>query len=188
MKSIKNRTLNNLFISIFSMIAVVMFTVCTSFTYSVISHAQDAENAEAVKIQGELATLNENADARETADASSKVVESFKAGDPIYITERLDGWLEIYYQGEKLYIKDDSGNIASVNDTSDISSEMEKQAQTDKAWIESYESQLKAERNARIWRVIIGVIIVGLVAYIVYKTIQQNKTGEKTEKKKKDRK
>lgn len=187
MKNIKNKALSNLSITMVTMIAAVVFTVCASFTYAVISYAQE-ENSENITFTGELATLNEDADAREAADISSNVITSFKTGDPVYITERLDGWIQIYYKGENLYIKDDNGNVASVNDTSDVSAEMEKQAQTDKAWIESYESQLKAERNARIWRVIIGVIIVGLVAYIVYKTIQQNKTGEKTEKKKKDRK
>ncbi len=187
MKNIKKKDLNNLSVLALTIVIAVVFVLCTSFSCSLISHAQEV-NTEATTINGELATLNEDVEAREAADVSSQVVASFNAGNPVYITERLEGWIEIYYQGKNLYIKDDNGSVASVNDNSEVSAELEKQAQTDKAWIESYESQLKAERNARVWRIVIGAIIIGLVAYIVYKTIKQNKTGEKTEKKKKDRK
>lgn len=154
----------------------IMIAVISVVSISVTSYAEDV-NADAQSFSGEVNTLSSDVDARKSPDSSAEIVASFKAGEPVYVLGESNGWVTIYYKGEEIYIKNSEGLLTSTINTEEVAEEMEKQAQTDKAWIESYESQLKAERNAKIWRIIIAVIIIGLVGYIVYATIKQNKNN-----------
>ncbi|SFC61628.1 hypothetical protein [Butyrivibrio sp. YAB3001] len=137
-----------------------------------------------VSISGKLATLNSDADGRESADANAAVVESFRAGDTVYMIDSSDGWVTIYYHSQYLYLQDTDGKLISLNDTTDLVNEMELREQTDRAWIDAYNSQLKAMRNAKVWRIAIVAIIVFLIGFIVYKGVKQNnqKTPEKKDK------
>ena len=126
--------------------------------------------AEGEQLSGELITLSEDAGAYALPSETSEIVKEFKAGDVVLKTNDTPNYIEIYYQDQTLYISKKNLSVeASANEA--LAAEMEKQSQIDKSWIESYVSQMKAIRNARIWRAVIIILIVAVVGVIIFKSV-----------------
>ena len=122
------------------------------------------------QLSGEIITLSEDAGAYALPSETSEIVKEFKAGDVVLKTNDTPNYIEIYYQDQTLYISKKNLSVeASANEA--LAAEMEKQSQIDKSWIESYVSQMKAIRNARIWRTVIIILIVAVVAVIIFKSV-----------------
>ncbi len=122
------------------------------------------------QLTGEIITLESDVDAYSSNAADAEIVAKLKAGDIVLKTNETEGSIEIFYQGKTLYILKNS--LPSEDDTA-LVGEMEKRAEIDKAWIESYVSQKKALQNARIWRIVIVIIIVAVVAVVVFMSISR---------------
>ncbi len=130
---------------------------------------------------GEFLNMAQSAKAYATKNESSKVVASLKEGDMVCVTDKDGQWIQILYQGEFLYIPGGDEMLKPLTNEA-VADEFERTAQTDKAWVESYLAQEKAQRNARIWRVAIIVIIVVVLGVIVFNSIHRaNKEAEAKE-------
>ncbi len=127
--------------------------------------------AEDGQLTGEIITLESNVDAYSSNAADAEVVAKLKAGDIVLKTNETEGSIEIFYQGKTLYILKSS---LPTEDDTELVGEMEKRAEIDKAWIESYVSQKKALQNARIWRIVIVAIIVVVVAVVVFMSVRKS--------------
>ena len=126
--------------------------------------------AEESQLTGEIITLESDVVAYSSYSTEADVVARLKAGNTVLKTDETAGYIEIFYQGKTLYISKSS--LPSESDA-ELVDEMEKRADIDKAWIESYVSQKKALQSARIWRIAIVAIIVAVVAVVVFMSISR---------------
>lgn len=125
------------------------------------------------QVTGSLQSVTEDIVAYDSMDVSAGKVD-IKAGEIILIANEDSEWLHILYQGSDLYIKKEDASSVGSLENEDAAKELEKTAQTDKSWIESYIAQMKAIRNGRIWRTVIAVMIVAVIVFIVMNSIRRN--------------
>ena len=146
---------------------LIVFTVALLTFWTALAFYSGAAEEQ---LSGEIITLSEDAGAYALPSETSEIVKEFKAGDVVLKTNDTPNYIEIYYQDQTLYISKKNLSVeASANEA--LAAEMEKQSQIDKSWIESYVSQMKAIRNARIWRTVIIILIVAVVAVIIFKSV-----------------
>ena len=177
---------NKIYVFLLSALTIVIMTVsgmlsCNFSSYAAEDQAASGENVPVQNYEGTLMNLMEPAKAYASKDTDSEVVREFNTGDLVLVVEEDDNWYAVYYDSRLIYIpKAAEGDTAvmGASNMETLTNEFDKQAQIDKAWIESFNSQVKAMRNARIWRVAIVVIIVLLVAFIVYKGVTAKNTDE----------
>lgn len=127
---------------------------------------------------GNFMTTTSDVSAYESMDTSSDKVE-ISSGEMILVMESEDGWTHIMYQGSDLYVQNSDAKAIGGLANEPAAQELEKQAKTDKAWIESYVAQLAAKKNAMIWRIVIASVIVILVVLIVITSIRKNISDKK---------
>lgn len=143
-------------------VAVLFFTLgCRMTAYA----------ADEGQLSGQIVTLSEDVEAYNLPDFSSQATK-LKAGDVVLVTDETSDYTQIYYQGTTLYVNKQSGGIPTEGDEK-LAEEMEKQAQIDKSWIESYVTQMKGIRAARVWKIAIVVLIVAVVAVVVFKSVSR---------------
>ena len=150
---------------IFGMVSFILCSACIG--------AMAAES-----VGGSFKTTTEDVSAYESMDTSSDKVE-ISSGEMILVMESEDGWTHIMYQGSDLYVQNSDAKAIGGLANEPAAQELEKQAKTDKAWIESYVAQLAAKKNAMIWRIVIASVIVILVVLIVITSIRKNISDKK---------
>ena len=129
------------------------------------------------QVSGSLQTVTEDIVAYDSMDVSSGRVD-IKAGEIILVADEDSEWLHVLYQGSNLYIKKTDASAVGKLENEDAAKELEKTAQMDKSWIESYIVQMKAIRSGRIWRTVIAVMIVAVIVFIVMNSIRRNTSGK----------
>lgn len=129
------------------------------------------------QVTGSLQTVTEDIIAYDSMDVSSGRVD-IKAGEIILVADEDSEWLHVLYQGSNLYIKKTDASAVGKLENEDAAKELEKTAQMDKSWIESYIVQMKAIRSGRIWRTVIAVMIVAVIVFIVMNSIRRNTSGK----------
>ena len=129
------------------------------------------------QVTGSLQTVTEDIVAYDSMDVSSGRVD-IKAGEIILVADEDSEWLHVLYQGSNLYIKKTDASAVGKLENEDAAKELEKTAQMDKSWIESYIVQMKAIRSGRIWRTVIAVMIVAVIVFIVMNSIRRNTSGK----------
>lgn len=129
------------------------------------------------QVTGSLQTVTEDIVAYDSMDVSSGIVD-IKAGEIILVADEDSEWLHVLYQGSDLYIKKTDASAVGKLENEDAAKELEKTAQMDKSWIESYIVQMKAIRSGRIWRTVIAVMIVAVIVFIVMNSIRRNTSGK----------
>ena len=129
------------------------------------------------QVTGSLQTVTEDIVAYDSMDVSSGRVD-IKAGEIILVADEDSEWLHVLYQGSDLYIKKTDASAVGKLENEDAAKELEKTAQMDKSWIESYIVQMKAIRSGRIWRTVIAVMIVAVIVFIVMNSIRRNTSGK----------
>ncbi|SCX95054.1 hypothetical protein SAMN02910451_00876 [Butyrivibrio hungatei] len=129
------------------------------------------------QVTGSLQTVTEDIVAYDSMDVSSGRVD-IKAGEIILVADEDSEWLHVLYQGSNLYIKKTDASAFGKLENEDAAKELEKTAQMDKSWIESYIVQMKAIRSGRIWRTVIAVMIVAVIVFIVMNSIRRNTSGK----------
>lgn len=129
------------------------------------------------QVTGSLQTVTEDIVAYDSMDVSSGRV-GIKAGEIILVADEDSEWLHVLYQGSDLYIKKTDASAVGKLENEDAAKELEKTAQMDKSWIESYIVQMKAIRSGRIWRTVIAVMIVAVIVFIVMNSIRRNTSGK----------
>ena len=151
---------------------------------SEISFTQDAQS-----VSGQVMALSGDTKAYKDKDESSEVAQSFAKGDSVYVVEEADGWYQIFYKGENLYIPVSSISSEAAIESQEQAQELAKEAseelkvaeKRDVAEIEAYERQKRSKRNARIWEIVIGVLVVSMIVVSVITGIKKSKEEDKKE-------
>lgn len=129
---------------------------------------------------GSFKSATENVTAYESKSTSSKSI-TIRSGEMVYLSSEDSDWFEIMYQGETYYVEN-TGAVFTDYINEAVGEDLEKRSQTDKAWIESYVSQMNAQRNARIWRIVIIAVIVVAIGVIIFRSIHQKNNAAEAEK------
>ena len=172
-----------------SLLKIIILAVCLIFiSEPVKSLASDSETAshDAQSFAGYVMTLSEDATAYTSADETSEAVQNFSAGDSVFVVGEQEGWYQIYYKGETLYITDSSITQENVEEAQKEAEELsqglkEEQEALDKraaAEIEAFERENRSQRNAKIWKIVIGVLVMAIIAVSIVIGIKNKKMDE----------
>ncbi len=168
---------------------------------AVISYASDVsvEATEGVSFRengasytGQVVALDSEATAYSEKDTSSAVVMNFAAGDTVYVTGEDSEWFEIFYKGETMYISRGAVSDEAYQQSQaqaqelaeQVTEELEVQEKQAEAFAETFEKYKRGQKNAMIWKIIIGVLVVAIIAISVVAALKNNKNGDKGSKNK----
>ncbi|MDE7330701.1 MAG: SH3 domain-containing protein [Lachnospiraceae bacterium] len=168
-------------------------------TFGLSAKAEENLGEVAVTEMNQVMTIMNDCDARELPDNSAAVVQSYTAGESVWVVgETQDGWYKISYQGKESYIPKES--------TTDLQVEIEGQGTVDlveagldgelaaveaegKMIVEEVERQRTETKRSRIWTVVIVVLIIGIFVTGIISTVKKEKdSGAKNDVKKDDSK
>lgn len=179
------------------MALLVAVFILSAFDLS--AKAEEASGEVSVTEMNQVMTIMNDCEARELPDSSAAVVQSYTAGDSVWVVgETQDGWYKISYQGKESYIPKDS--------TTDLQVEVEGQGTVDlveagldgelaaveaegKMLVEEVERQRTEAKRSRIWTIVIVVLIIGIFVTGIISTVKKEKgSGTKSDGKKDDNK
>ncbi len=126
------------------------------------------------QLSGSFKTVSEEVTVYASKNTSGDAVATINVGDTVLVISEDTQWAEVMYQGESGFIYTNGKSVFTDLENTAAGDELEKRAQTDKSWIESYIAQMKAIRSARIWRIAIIALVVVVITLIVVKSIKQN--------------
>lgn len=117
--------------------------------------------------------------------ATYDAVTDLAAESPVVVTGKTaNNWYEFYYEGTVAYIPVDKLKEPPADES--LAQEMEAQAQNDVVEIESFVRQQKEAARARVWGIIIAVLIVAIFALGIITTLRAGKTADGEDAKKGD--
>ncbi|ADL33501.1 hypothetical protein bpr_I0758 [Butyrivibrio proteoclasticus B316] len=128
-----------------------------------VSFSQDMQS-----FSGQVMTLSQDTRAYATPDESSTGGRAFSKGESVYVVGETDGWYQIFYKGENLYIPVSSINSEDAEEAQaqaqalaeDVEVELKNAEKRDTVEIENAWREARSRRNATIWRIVIGVLVV----------------------------
>ncbi len=171
-------------------VALAGLVAVLGFGAAVTSFAEESVdfNAETSAISGQALTLSNAADAYVSPDTSSEKKASFAAGDYVFVVSENGGWYEIFYKGETLYIPSEAipqdalaSAQAQAQETAEAAAqELEQQEKQAAASSEAFVRQQRAERNALIWKVVIGILVVAIIVVSIIIAVK-SKDDQKAE-------
>lgn len=184
-------------ISKFSILCATIIVVCMSIFVSYNSIA--AEGDEPSSLAGTIMTVTKDTIARSQPDEGADVVVVFSKGENIFVVDEKNGWYEIFYQGETAYVKsasyvpndagaENSSSVSAVAETSineGLVEEFKQKEQFDVTYVDSFEKQQRRNRNALVWKIIIGVLVVAIIAVSIIVGIKNSKKSQDGESDKK---
>lgn len=162
-----------------SLLAVALVaSLCVSF----VSTAQ--ENAEEKSQENYTMSIVETVNALAEPKEGAAVVKELKEGDTVVVTEKVsEEWSQILLDGKAAYVSTSKITEPPVNEA--LVKEMEEMASKEAVEIEAFERQRKEAIRARIWGIVIAVLIIGIFALGIISTMKASKDTE-AEKRKKD--
>ena len=183
----RGRVMKKVLLTLISFTAVLALiwlpvTVCASDT--AISFSTDAQS-----VAGQVMTLTQDTKAFAAADENSEEKATFSKGETVYVVESLDGWYQIFFKGENLYIPAGSfteEGIASAMEANEelakeVSKELSQAEKNDFAAIENYELTKMSDRNVLIWKIVIAVLTFAIVAVSIVIGIMNAKSSKESE-------
>ena len=129
---------------------------------------------------GVIKQVEAPASAYSSADKSSTVTLDLQSGDYIYVTDESDGWYQIYYRGDTLYV-DSSVPMTDMDYSDEITAELTGMQITGDAWIDEYQMQVRAIKTARTWRIVIAILVVAFIAVTVVSTLKNKKNAKEVQ-------
>ena len=126
-------------------------------------------------LQGSLMTAAEDTQGRTEQSKEAEVVMEFPAGSSFLVTGEENGWSRIFYQGKTLYVPQESLANESADAGDELDEELQKAAEEGSAFISSLEGQREADRNNRIWRIIIIVLIAAVFVSGIVSSLGKNR-------------
>ena len=177
------KKISRLKILIAFVIALISFTNFYIYSYA----GEDVSyNKNAGSISGNIVALDKAVDALDSPSDSGKVVHSFAPGDAVFVTGEESGYTVIFYQGESLYIKnsdisEEALTAAKASDekrAQEVSEEMKANTKADETFVDSYMRLRNSQRNALIWKIVIGVLIAALLVVSVIIGIKSKQAAE----------
>ncbi len=172
------------------LLKLMAFAACIMLTISPITSVAAENDAaasqEAQSFTGQVMSLSEDTKAYVSPDISSEEKQSFSAGESVFVTKDAEGWYEIFYKGETLYIPKESVKQEDVQEAcqqaqelaQEVQEEMDNAEKRDALQIEIYERQNKSQRNAMVWKIIIGALVVAIIALSVIIGLRNKKEDE----------
>lgn len=138
-----------------------------------------------VVITGMVVTLEQPAVALDAPSEDANVVHEFAAGDPIFKIGEDNGYIVINYKGESLYIKQDDGTQSAIEaseaanaaQAEALEKELEQMQQKDQTYVDSYLRLQQGQRNALIWKIVIGVLVALFIIISIVIAVQNAKKG-----------
>lgn len=155
-------------------------------TLNVTALAEDVPfKEESIVITGMVIYLDEPAIALDAPSDNANVVHEFAAGDPIFKIGEDGGYIVISYKGDSLYIKSEtvSDETIAAAEASNavmaeaVAKESEQLFERDLTFIDSYLRQQQRQKNALIWKIVIGVLVALFIIISVVIAVQNNKKG-----------
>lgn len=137
-------------------------------------------------ISGQVMMIDSDAAAYSSPDESGNVVHEFKAGETMFVLGENNGWYEIFYQGQKMYVS----TVAISNDAQatnaqsfeehveELDKEFDEAAKADKTYIESWVRQRIRARNSMIWKISIAVLVVLILGVSVFIGVSNSKKAK----------
>ncbi|MBQ3797873.1 MAG: hypothetical protein II842_16625 [Butyrivibrio sp.] len=169
---------------------MVLFLALTG-NCSVISRASDSGDpvpfkSEGVQISGSILALDREAKAYASPSEDSEVLHEFSAGDTIFVSGQDGAFISIFYDGKTMYIKTDditqeafeSSEEAAKAMEEELKEEAETRSQRDQAYLETLIRREEQKKKALIWKIIIGILVVAIIAVSVAIGISNNKKGK----------
>ncbi len=177
---------NKIISYVMGVFAALVFTTAAFLSTGFEALAENTELVPTQNYEGRLMSLTDNVNAYDSKSTSGNVVKEYYSGDMVFMVDEDDEWYTILFDDQLLYIAKSANPDAAIllaSDTEALDAELARKAKNDEAWIASFNSQLRAMRNARIWRVSIIIVIIALVAFIVYKGVKENGGKDNKDKK-----
>lgn len=171
------------------LLTVIMVAGCGNTGGSPVSDDTEQESMDGTGIlQGSLMTAVKDTQGRAEADEKSEVVMDFPAGSSFLVTGEENGWSRIYYQGKTLFVPQKDLVNTAGEDSGELDKELQNSVEEGAAFISSLERQREAEQQARIWKIIIvvlvaAVFVTGLISSL--KKEKKDKTDQDSQKKEK---
>lgn len=110
-------------------------------------------------------------------DTTYDAVTELAAESPVVVTGKTaNNWYQFYYEGTVAYIQGDKLKEPPVDES--LVQEMEAHAQNDVVEIESFVRQQKEAARAKVWGIIIAVLIVAIFALGIITTLRAGKTAD----------
>ena len=145
------------------------------------------ENSEDVQnFTGQVMTLSEDSLAYPEPDEVSGEARAFTKGESVFVVEESDGWYKIFFKGENLYIPKEGISEEAAMEAEKQSEELAAEVQEElkevsrqyEVDLEAYERQNVSKRNAMIWKIVIGVLVVVIIVMSVIIGIKNMKSEE----------
>lgn len=171
------------------LLTVIMVAGCGNTGGSPVSDDTEQESMDGTGIlQGSLMTAVKDTQGRAEADEKSEVVMDFPAGSSFLVTGEENGWSRIYYQGKTLFVPQKDLVNTAGEDSGELDKELQNSVEEGAAFISFLERQREAEQQARIWKIIIvvlvaAVFVTGLISSL--KKEKKDKTDQDSQKKEK---
>ena len=165
-------------------LTTVVLLLCGSVLggITVFAEGSTTYSEDAVSIPGGLLILGKDADAYDVPAEGANVVHHFAAGETVFLTGEEGDYKTIFYKGETLYIRSEDTVSATDGDAAlqdELQEEMKLTAQADITYVDSFLRIQKSERNALIWKIVIAVLVVAIIAVSVVIGIRNSKNGDK---------
>ena len=137
-------------------------------------------------LSGQVMTLSQDTKAYGTPSTTAEVKLSFSKGETVFVVEESDGWFQIFYKGEELYIPSTSFDETAVEDAKGQAAELAQEAseelkaaeKRDIVEIETIERQRESYRNSIIWKIVIGVLVVLIIVVSVIIALKNKKSDD----------
>ena len=125
-----------------------------------------------------IMTAAEDLDAKESPDASSETVVSYRKGDSIFVTGELpDGWYRVQYQDTTGYVE--TAKVAKMNvDVEALDQEFESEQEKGGLFVEEVERHRAEAKRSRLWGTVIAVLVAGIFATSIVSACRNRRKGE----------
>ena len=133
-------------------------------------------------LQGNLMTAAEDTQGRAEPDEKADVVMEFPAGSSFLVTGEENGWSRIFYQGQTLFVPHQDLTDASGDGGTELDEELRNSAEEGAAFISSLEKQRGAAQQARIWKIVIIVLVAAVFVTGLISTLKKDKVDKKGQK------
>lgn len=128
-------------------------------------------------VKNQLMEIREETSGYASQDEEAEVVRTYEKGSPVFVEgEAINGWYEVIYQGQSIYVKENVVIQQELNE--ELEEELLENQKESKAFIEQVEAYRAEALRSKIWAGIIIVLIVGILVTGLIATLHNEKKKE----------
>lgn len=170
-------------------IAALIIMLVMGVSVVITSMGKDTSN-EPVSRQIQLLTLDKDTNAYAQPSETSEVLRVIKAGTAVAVAGEEGDYTVIIYQGHDEYIKTEditmeakaSSEASAKECAEEVDEEFDKFQKEDVSYLESLERQKLKSRNALIWKIVIVILVICIMAISVIMGVKKNLEDKETGK------